>query len=298
MSLKNLFSEDVQKILTEESLNAIQEAFDSKVELAVEAALIEQDDQYADKLKSLITVLDKDRTKKMKRLFEAVDKNNASKLVKVVKLYERKINKDLDKGAKNFKKQIVETVGQFIDAYIAEAVDAQDIAQAVKNKSAYNVLENMRAVLGVDVAMVNNSIKGAVLDGKNRIDKLEEENNSLKGKLNKLTESYEKVQVKSLLEEKTAKLPETKKNFIRKALDGKSVKFINENFDYTLRLFEKQEKEKLATLKEEAINNRSVKPDVVPRQKIVEESLNNNDDSHGDMYISELSKTWGTKKVS
>jgi len=298
MSLKNLFSEDVQKILTEESLNAIQEAFDSKVELAVEAALIEQDDQYADKLKSLITVLDKDRTKKMKRLVEAVDKNNASKLVKVVKLYERKINKDLDKSAKNFKKQIVETVGQFIDAYIAEAVDAQDIAQAVKNKSAYNVLENMRAVLGVDVAMVNNSIKGAVLDGADKIKNLETENTDLKSKLDRLTESYKKIEVKSLLEEKTAKLPESKKNFIRKALEGKSVKFINENFDYTLRLFEKQEKEKLATLKEEAINNRSVKPDVVPTQKIVEESLNNNDDSHGDMYISELSKTWGTKKVS
>jgi hypothetical protein len=78
----------------------------------------------------------------------------------------------------------------------------------------------------------------------------------------------------------------------------KLSKFINENFDYTVRLFEKQEKQKLAVLKEEAINNRSVKPDVIPTQKIVEESLNNNDDSHGDMYITELSKTWGSKKVS
>jgi hypothetical protein len=123
-------------------------------------------------------------------------------------------------------------------------------------------------------------------------------NTELKTKLNKLTESYQKIEVKSLLEEKTAKLPETKKNFIRKALQDKSVKFINENFDYTLRLFDKQEKEKLVYLKEEAINNRSVKPDVVPKQKIVEESLNNNIDTHGDMYITELSKTWGTKKVS
>lgn len=123
-------------------------------------------------------------------------------------------------------------------------------------------------------------------------------NTELKTKLNKLTESYQKIEVKSLLEEKTAKLPETKKNFIRKALQDKSVKFINENFDYTLCLFDKQEKEKLVYLKEEAINNRSVKPDVVPKQKIVEESLNNNIDTHGDMYITELSKTWGTKKVS
>ena len=123
MSLKNLFSKDVQNILTEESLAAIQEAFDSKVELAVEAALTEQDEQYATKLKNLLIALDEDRTKKMKRLVEAVDKNNASKLVKLVKLYER----DSKRDAKKFKKQVVETVGQFIDAYIAEAVDAQDI---------------------------------------------------------------------------------------------------------------------------------------------------------------------------
>lgn len=292
MSLKNLFSEDVQKILTEESLTAIQEAFNSKVELAVEAALTEQDDKYAEKLKTLITELDKDRTKKMKRVVEAVDKNNASKLVKIVKLYER----DSKRDAKKFKKQVVETVGQFIDAYIAEAVDAQDIKQAVKNKTAFSVLENMRKVLGVDVAMMNDSIKGAVLDGADKINNLQTENTELKSKLDKLTEAYKKIEVKSLLEEKTAKLPESKKNFIRKALQDKSVKFINENFDYTLRLFEKQEKEKLVNLKEEAINNRSVKPDVVPTQKIVEESLNNNDDAHGDMYINELSKTWGTKK--
>jgi hypothetical protein len=296
MSLKNLFSEDVQKILTPESLTAIQEAFDTKVELAVEAALLEQDDQYAEKLKTLITTIDQDRTKKMKKLVDAVDKNNASKLVKIVKLYERKIDKDLDKNGKNFKKHIVEVIGQFIDTYIAEAVSAQDIAQAVKNKSAYNILENMRAVLGVDVALMNKSIKGAVLDGKEKIDTLQKENTELKSKLGKIEESYQKIEVKSLLEEKTAKLPESKKNFIRKALQDKSVKFINENFDYTLRLFDKQEKEKLVTLKEEAINNRAVKPDVVPQQKVVEESLNNNDDEHGNMYVDELSKTWGTKK--
>jgi hypothetical protein len=292
MSLKNLFSEDVQKILTEESLTAIQEAFDSKVELAVEAALVEQDDQYATKLKTLIVTLDKDRTTKMRRVVEAVDKNNASKLVKVVKLYER----DSKRDAKKFKKQVVETVSQFIDAYISEAVNPQDIAQAVKNKTAFNVLENLRGVLGVDVAMMNKSIKGAVMDGADKINTLQTENTQLKTKLSKISESYQKIEVKSLLEEKTSKLPETKKNFIRKALQDKSVKFINENFDYTLRLFDKQEKEKLVTLKEEAINNRSVKPDVVPKQKIVTESLNNNSGTHGDMYINELSKTWGTKR--
>jgi flagellar biosynthesis regulator FlbT len=107
----------------------------------------------------------------MKRVVEAVDKNNASKLVKIVKLYER----DSKRDAKKFKKQVVETVGQFIDTYISEAVDQKDIAQAVKNKTAFNVLENLRSVLGVDVAMMNKSIKGAVMDGADKINTLQTE---------------------------------------------------------------------------------------------------------------------------
>jgi len=296
MSLKNLFSEDVQGILTEETLSAIQEAFDAKVELAVESALIQQDDQYAEKLKTLINTLDKDRTEKMKKVVEAVNNNNASKLAKIVKLYERKIKNDIGKNAVVFRKQLVESIGQFIDEYISESVDALDLAQAVKNKSAYNVLENIRSVLGVDLALMNDSIKGAVLDGKSKMTKLENENVELTNKLNVLSENYRKLEVKSLLEEKTSKLTESQKTFVRKALQDKSPEFIKENFDYTVRLFERQEKQKLETLKEEAIKNRSVKPDVIPTQKIVEESLNNNDDSHGDMYIDELSKTWGTKR--
>lgn len=99
-----------------------------------------------------------------------------------------------------------------------------------------------------------------------------------------------------LLENKTAKLPESKKNFIRKALQDKSLKFIEENFDYTLRLFEKQETQKLAVLKEDALNKRTVKPDVVKIEKVIEEKVNNNNDTHSDMYVDVLSKAWNSKR--
>ena len=84
-NLKKLFSEEIQEVITDETLTAIQEAFDSKVELSVESALIEQDNLYAVKLKTLVTTLDQDRSKKMMRVVEAVDKNNASKMVNIVR---------------------------------------------------------------------------------------------------------------------------------------------------------------------------------------------------------------------
>jgi hypothetical protein len=100
-----------------------------------------------------------------------------------------------------------------------------------------------------------------------------------------------------LLESKISKFPESKKGFLRRALSDKSVKFIEENFDYTVRLFDKQEKSKLQTLKEDAISKREVKPDFVPvakTEKVIEEKVNTTT-SLKDDYLSVLSRGKGTK---
>ena len=93
----NLFSEDIQKSLglSDESVNAIQESLEAKIDLAVEAALLEQDDVYASKLKTLMSSVDKDRTLKMKKIMEAFDRDKTAKLVKVIKKSEREQNGEL-----------------------------------------------------------------------------------------------------------------------------------------------------------------------------------------------------------
>jgi hypothetical protein len=159
-----------------------------------------------------------------------------------------------------------------------------------------NVLKNLQKVLAVDSAVINGSIQEAVIDGKGRIDQLEQENAELKKQFKALYEQNQKTEVVSLLESKTSKFPETKKTFIRRALADKSVKFIEENFDYTVRLFDKQEKSKLQTLKEDAISKREVKPDFVSpakNEKVVEESINNN--SLKNDYLNVLSRGKGQK---
>jgi hypothetical protein len=282
---QKLFSEDVQKSLglTDESVNSIQEALEAKIDLAVESALLEQDEVYADKLKSLMESVDKDRTLKMKKLMEAFDRDKTAKLVKVVKKYEREQQGDLLK----FKKQLTESVSAYLDEFLNESVPAKDIEQAVKNKTAINVLENLRKVLGIDLAVMKESVSGAIIEGKTEINKLRNENAELKKNLKFLTEGKEKTEVKLFLEGKTSKYPETKKNFIKKALGDKSLSFIKENFDYTVRLFEKQEKKQLEVIKEEALQNRKHKPDFVKNQKIVTEKVNN-DVEENDPYLSVL----------
>lgn len=284
-NLKNLFTEDVQKILTDETLTAIEEAVEAKVDLAVEAALQEQDEVYAEKLENLVKSIDKDRTIKMKKLMEAFDKDRSAKLVKIVKKYEREQNTDLVR----FKKQIVESVGAFIDEFINESISKDDLAQAVKNKTAYNVLENLRNVLSIDSAVMKESISGAIMEGKKEIDELRNENAKLRKDLKLISEEKETTQKNLFLENKTAKFPESKRNFIKKALGDKSLNFIQENFDYTVRLFDKQEKKQLQNLKEEALENRKHKPDFVKQEKVITESINNEEASY-DPYVAQLER--------
>jgi hypothetical protein len=282
---QNLFSEEIQKNLglSDESVKAIQESLESKIDLAVESALLEQDDVYAEKLKTLMVTLDKDRTVKMKKLMEAFDRDKTAKLVKVVKKYEREQQGDLVK----FKKQLTESISEYLDTFLVESFPKKDLETAVKNKTAFKVLENLRKVFSIDHALMDKSLSGAIIEGKTEMDQLRKENAELKNNLNLLTEEKNNAQVKLFLEAKTSKFPDSKKNFVQKALSDKSLKFIKENFDYTVRLFENQEKKQLEIIKEQALQNRKHKPDFVKTQKIITERVSNKVEEN-DPYLSAL----------
>jgi hypothetical protein len=291
MKIKDLLNKDAVEVFSESSLDAIQEAFDTKVNLATESALIAQDELYAKKLDTLIKTIDKDHTAKMKKIVEAVDQDRAQKLLKVVKKYERTLNED----ASQYKQQLVGAVSAYLDEFLEESISTEDLATAVKNKSAMGVLGKLRNVLSVGSVMMNESIQEAVLDGKSQITSLQEENAELKNKMKQLSESYNNVRVNALIEEKISSMDDDKKSFIRKTLKDKSFEFIKENFDYVSRLFDKKEKEKIKNITEDA-KKKSANVDFIPKtEKILNENLNTNESSGGDIYLSELSKVFGTR---
>lgn len=291
MKIKELLNKDAVEVFSESSLDAIQEAFDKKVELATEAALVAQDELYAKKLDTLIKTIDKDHTAKMKKIVEAVDQDRAQKLLKVVKKYERTLNED----ATAYKKQLVGAVSAYLDEFLEESISTEDLATAVKNKSAMSVLSKLRNVLSVGSVMMNESIQEAVLDGKSQITALENENQKLKKQIDQLTESYNNVRVNSLIEEKISSMDDEKKSFIRKTLKDKSFEFIKENFDYVSRLFDKKEKEKIKNITEDA-KKKSANVDFIPKtEKVLTESLNTFETSTGDIYVNELSKVFGSR---
>ena len=281
---------DIAKILKEATdgqidetvLEAIETAFETRLEekakLHVDKALLEQDELYTNKLEQLLEALDVDHTKKLKKVVEAVDADRANKLKAVVAKYENVLTEDADA----FKTQLVESISEYLDTFLQETVPAEEIKEAVKNKKAIAVLENLRTHLAVDSALEKDSIKEAVADGKNQINEATTKLESALQEKSVVEEELNTLKANLLISEKTAKLDERTSKYVKKMLDGKDLEYINENFDYTLKLFQKKEESRLEGLKTEALNE-STKV-----AHIVEESVEAPDASNP--YMSELSK--------
>jgi len=265
MSQKQLLPKEATDILTEKSVGAIEGAIKDKIELQVEAALTHQDDLYAEKLQELVTAIDKDHTSKLNRVVEAVDNNNATKLLKVIKRYDKELNSEAD----GFKETLVESISEYLEEYVDEAIPAKAILEATQNRTALEVLTNLRKVLAVDSTLMSESVKEAVVDGKSQINNLDQKVTKLEKENKLLKEAYTTTKADLILESKTSHLTGKKKEYMIRILSDKSPKFIEENFDYTERLFDKKEKERLSVIKEEAFTKRKVKADA-PRPRISE----------------------------
>ena len=273
------------KDLTPESMTEIQNAINSKVQdkvnIHVEKALAEQDELYSKKLSQLLEAIDADHSAKLEKVVEAVDADRAEKLKIVIKKYENILTED----ANNFKSQLVESISDYLDTYLAEAVPADEIKEAVRNKKAITVLENLRSHLAVDAALQKESIKEAILDGKNQIHEASSKLESIVAENASLQNELNGIKANLIIEQRTANLDEQQKKYLRKVFTNKSPEFIKENFDYTLKLFEKKSNNRLEYLKEEALTESSNVDRVV-----FEQSETINEAVETSPYLKELSK--------
>ena len=292
MDITKQLKKVTKELLNEESLNEIQAAFENavneKAKLQVESALVQQDTEYAGKLSNLLEVIDKDHTAKLKKVVKAIDENHSRKLKSIVEKYQTALVNE----ASSFKSNIVNDVSTYLDAYIDEALPKAQIDEAIKNKKATIILEQLKDFLGVDTALSKKAVKSAIIDGKKQIDEANTKLDVVLKEYSLLKEKYETVSSDLLLEKKVAGLNGKKKDYISRLMKGKSIEFINENFDYALNLFNKKESERLDDLRESAIKQSVTKEVDAPR--IIEEkntsTSTDNDLVQMNPYLKELSK--------
>ena len=273
------------KDLTPDTMTEIQNAINSKVQdkvkIHVEKALAEQDELYSKKLSQLLEAIDADHSTKLEKVVQAVDADRAQKLKMVIHKYETIINED----ANNFKSQLVESISDYLDAYLEEAVPADEIKEAVRNKKAITVLENLRSHLAVDAALQKESIKEAILDGRNQINEASNKLESIVAENATLQYELNAIKANLVIEQRTQNLDEQQKKYIKKVFSNKSPELIKENFDYTLKLFDKKSNNRLEYLKEEALTESSNVDRVV-----FEQSETINESVETSPYLKELSK--------
>lgn len=289
-NITDTLKEATKDILTEDVLKEIETAFNNsvneKVKIHVEKALLEQDEDYSKKLEKLVEAVDSDHTEKLNKVVEALDADRAEKLKAVVEKYEKAISEE----AINFKNTLVESISNYLEKFLDEKLPYNDIENAVKNKRALSMLSNLREALAVDMALSKESIKEAVVDGKNKIDEAAKQLEASNKLVEELKTELNKVKSELALESKIQELDADRKAYMKKMFVGKSAEFITENFKYTLGLYDKTEEDRLAGLKAEAVKETVaekvdrpiVTESVASEQTVAEPAFKN--------YMSELSK--------
>lgn len=293
-TITDVLKEQTKDILSEESLQEIEtvfnEAIEAKAQLQVESALAQQDEDHANKVSALLEAIDNDHTAKLEKIVEAIDADRTAKLAAIVEKYETA----LTESAGTFKEGVVGNISDYLDLYLEETFPQDMLEEAVNNKRAGNVLAEMRQLLGVDMALAQDTIKDAVIDGKLRIDEASKDLAETKQVNESLNEKVSQLEAALVLEQKTRTLDEEQAKYAQKVLADKPAEFILENFDYTMKLFSKNAEEELETLREEAeatttVVDRPIIESVEPVSEPIVEEQNSQDPLLGH-YMGELGK--------
>jgi hypothetical protein len=279
MDIKQTLKDATNDSLSEESLNTIQEAIEtkaqeavqveeSKFELRLEAALAKQDTEYAEKLTTLLESIDKDHTAKMKMLLEGQDAKHTDMLKQLVKKYKVEYVEECNR----FKEDFVNKVDNYFDIVSEKAFPTDELKVAVENTRYRHLVESIGKMIGVDNIKHDEIVKEGIMDAKSQIDTLKEKVEELKSQKAELVSEKVEVTREKLLNEKCEGLPKIKKTYMKKVLGNKSVDFITENFDYTLELYDAEETNKAEVLCEEAKQETKVFSEDIDRNEVIEEA--------------------------
>ena len=255
MDIKELLKNIDNSVLTEESKTQICDVFEQvvtekvesqveeRVNLQVESSLKEQDESHSKQLTQLLEAIDADHSAKLKKIVSKLDEDHTTKLADVVKKYEHQLSKE----AKSLTESLQTDISNFLDITLDDLLPKNMLSEAVQNTKAIEKLAKIQELVSVDEAFIDNHIKEALKDGREQIEGLRKDLNEVLKENVKIGAEKSKIDSELVLERKTKTLPEGKKLFVEQTFKGKSAKYIKENFDYAMQMFERKETEAIET---------------------------------------------------
>ena len=276
MDISSIIKNIDTNVLNEEAASAIAEAFEtavnekinSRLTLEVESALTKQDEDHAIKLESLLKAIDEDHSEKLKKVVGAINENHTTKLEKLVSFYRKAVNEK----AKNFSDKVVEELSNFMDAYIEKSIPQNQLEEAVANTAARKQIEQIKSIISFDPSTLNEDVKNLITQGKGKINELQNQLNESYKENIEVNEQLKEAKASLVLEKKTKGMLSSKKNYVSNLLSDKSPEYIEENFNYVVEMFEREDKEASTNLVEEAKGKAFSKDARVPKAVITESS--------------------------
>lgn len=243
-------------ILTEELKGEIAKSFNAAVDekvksqsqLLIENELSKMDDEHSQKLQTLIDAIDTDHTSKFKVVIQKIDEAHTAKLKQVIEKYET----ELKQGAEKLRNELVAKVSNYLDLYLTETIPANQLKEAVENIRARKMIDEIKKIVAIDPEFISENFKEALKDGHDTIEKLREDMNAKIKESVDLNQQLINTKAQLLMEQKTHDLPENKKKFVIKLLEGKKPEEIEANFKFVLEMYDREEAEKVETVAEEA----------------------------------------------
>lgn len=220
--------------------------------------------------------------------------------LKALAAMKRSGDKKLYKEARAFKKRLVESVGKFLDGQIDSRVPYEEIKAAAKNTVAMRVVESLKRMLSVDAASTMEAIKAPVNEARQIITESKRENANLvtenaklrgiideknkllaerteeaNAKINKAKKVIAEAKRISFLNEKLSTIPSLdQRNYMKNIMDGQSVEFMKENWEYALKRYRVNRSQENAALAQKAgSETKSRQLAEVTRRSLTEASL-------------------------
>ena len=263
-----VLTEEVKTEITKSFNAAVDEKVKSQAQILVENELSKMDTDHSDKLKKLVEAIDEDHTNKFKVVVQKIDEAHTMKLKKIIEKYEG----ELKNGAEKLRSDLVTKISNYLDLYVAETIPANQLKEAVENIRARKMLDEIKKIVAVDPEFISENFKEALKDGHDTIEKLREDMNAKIKENVDINQQLINTKAQLIMEQKTKDLPENKKKFVTKLLEGKKPEEIEANFQFVLEMYDHEEADKVAAVTEDAKNKAQTLTNKVdaPKSVIVE----------------------------
>lgn len=243
-----VLTEDVKTAIAKSFNESVEEKAKNQAQLIAENELDKMDADHSAKLQKLVEAIDEDHTNKFKTVVQKIDKAHTAKLTKIIEKYET----ELKNGADKLRGDLVAKMSNYLDLYLEETIPNGQLKEAVENIRSRKMIEEIKKIVAIDPEFISENFKDALKDGHDTIEKLRGE---LNGKIKESVDINQQLintKAQLIMEQKTKDLPDNKKKFVVKLLEGKKPEDIEANFNFVLEMYDHDEADKVSAVRESA----------------------------------------------